>query len=125
MKLRWVAAALLALVLSRADAAELYDCTSVAIEGLRRVGVKLKTVPSVSVNRYHAFSGWYRAGRVDVWDNGDCVVLTHEFYHHYQAQRWVIPAFGSLQWMQFERDARVVTERVFEENPDLPKRIAS
>lgn len=121
MKLRWVAAVLLALVLSRVDAAE--DCTAVAIEGLRRIGIKLKTVPSVSVNRYHPFSGWYRAGRVDVWDGGDCVVLTHEFYHEYQQEHWVIPAFGSIAWMRFERDAKVATERVFEENPDLPRRI--
>lgn len=115
-----VSLALLALSCAQAEP---LNCTDVAYEGLHRIGIKLKTIPSVAVNRYHPFVGWYRAGRVDVWDNRDCVVMTHEFYHHYQAQRFTVPQFGSLEWMQFERDARVATERVFEENPDLPRRI--
>ena len=114
-------AVLLALLLLSGTAVA--DCTAVAIEGLHRIGIKLKTIPSVTVNRAHAFSGWYQSGQVAVWGNRDCVVLTHEFYHHYQAQRYAMPVWGSLRWIQFETDAKVATERVFEENPDLPRRV--
>lgn len=103
-----------------AHLSEPVTCTAVALEGLSRVGVHLRTVPNVAVNRYHPFSGFYQAGLVSVWDVRNCKVLVHEFYHHWQGEHKALPAQWSLVWWQFERDAKVITERVFEENPELP-----
>lgn len=82
------------------------DCTFYAIEALQRVGVKLKTIPAVTVNEWYRYPGMYTpigTGVVAVHDSSDCRVLTHEFYHHFQALH------GVPLDERAERDAAIVT----------------
>ena len=96
-------AVLLAIILFFPSRSHACDCTFYAIEALGKVGIKLKTVPSIVVNDLHRFPGVYSEGVVTVHEVSDCRVLTHEFYHHYQATN------GIPMDSRAERDAAIVT----------------
>lgn len=79
------------------------DCTFYAIGALQNVGIHLKTIPSVTVNNYYRFPGMYHKDVIAVHDASNCRVLTHELYHHYQAEH------GVPLDERAERDAAIVT----------------
>lgn len=60
------------------------NCVAYAIEALKSVGIKLKTIPSIAVNDWCKHPGCYRRGVVNIKDINDCRTLIHEFVHHAQ-----------------------------------------
>lgn len=84
------------------------DCTFYAVDALKRVGVKLKTIPNVAINDWHKYPGVYSRGVVQIKDPNDCRTFVHEFYHHFQWEH-AGDAKGEAEWWKRERDAAIVT----------------
>jgi hypothetical protein len=94
------------------------NCVDVAWEGIKRTGLSFPTVPAIVVNNTIKYAGKYENGVITVKNQGNCVVMFHEFVHHAQT-------FYIVQLSNYDKEyeAKVLTAHVFDVHPDLKKRI--
>lgn len=74
------------------------DCMWYAYTALKRIGIRLRTVPAVVISGEHGGHGFYLRGMVGVPDNQDCKVMVHEFVHEYQYERYG-EQVGVMWWL--------------------------
>lgn len=76
---------------------------------VKKAGLRITTMPSVVIGERAS----YRAGVITLTNTWDCRVYLHELVHHHQWERSG-PAKSEAEWWQRERDAAIVTERIWE-----------
>ena len=88
------------------------DCAWFAYEALTRVGVKLKTIPSI-IGTMGPSS--YRKGTVSIRIPEPCMVYVHEFVHHDQWLRGLEALhMGDAMWYGLEIQAKRITADAME-----------
>lgn len=92
--------------------AEECDCAQFAYEALKRVHIRLATVPAIVGTT--GPSGYYR-GVVRIPFPQPCMVYVHEFVHHDQ---WLhgheASHVGDAMWWALEKNAQAITVRAME-----------
>jgi hypothetical protein len=94
------------------DPAQACDCQHVAYEALKRIGIRLQTVPAVVATTGPA--SYYR-GVASIRPGEPCSVYIHEFSHHDQ---WLhgleAPHVGDAWWWTLETNAKAIERRALE-----------
>ncbi len=103
-----LAVALIGIFLMMVEPAHSCDCTAYAIDALKSVHIRLRTVPALAEDYSIKHKGAYANGLVLVKDVDDCHTVLHEFVHHAQWLKYG-SARSAMENYQREMDASVVT----------------
>lgn len=95
------------LVWSGASLADECQCVPYAIEALKSVGIRLKTMPNIAVNDFCHSRGCYRTGVLFIKDINDCRTMIHELVHHFQYERYGEALDAHENWRNEMQAARV------------------
>ncbi len=76
---------------------------------VKKAGLRITTMPSVVIGERPS----YRAGVITLTNTWDCRVYLHELVHHVQWLQFG-DAKSEAEWWRRERDAAIVTERIWE-----------
>lgn len=94
------------------DESQACDCVHIADEALRRVGIRLATLPAIVATTGRA--GYYH-GVASIRPDEPCSVYIHEFVHHDQWLRGLeAPHVGDAMWWALEENAKAIEKRALE-----------